>query len=181
MFKAMRGVFFSLIFTSTVAHGETDLLDLYKNSHLHKPYVIFTARDGVPGHAYVILGEELDNGLLWDFGVLGFYPAQGKEAGKMMAVREIMGTPGKIAFKWSDVQTDIFYRVYVSHDQYQHARSVFLQWKEREYSLFGSNCNSFVSEVAGAIGLELPNRTRPGTTLPVNYIKALKEAQSHPR
>jgi hypothetical protein len=43
----------------------------------------------------------------------------------------------------------------------------------KDYILFNENCNSFAAEVAKVLGIKLPTNP-PGTTLPIQYIKALE-------
>lgn len=159
------------IFFACINHSfSQDLYDLYRNSVSRKPFVTFTARDGAPGHAFVIVGEELDNGLIFELGVFGFYPKDGKK----YAIKAIFSTDGVIDHKWADIQRDQLFRVDVTKDQQDRALDIFEKWKSADYSLFGNNCNKLSAEVAEAIGLKLPD-DRPGSTFPSNYVKALRE------
>ncbi len=150
--------------------ASSDNSQLYESSRSHRPYVLFVGRDGVPGHAFVVLGEELDNGLKWDVGVFGFYPKEGKK----VEIKQLINTPGKIDFKWVDLQRDVEYRVYVDDKEMKSVRVVLEKWKDSSYSLFDNNCSQMVSEVATSIGLLLPPGSKPGNAFPSAYIQALK-------
>ncbi|MEW8051418.1 MAG: hypothetical protein AB2809_13685 [Candidatus Thiodiazotropha sp.] len=161
-----------IVFSSAYAYQSNNLWEIYNSSTSRSSYIIFTAREGFPGHAFVILGEELDNGLMWDHAVFGFYPKDGKK----LFIRALIGTPGKVDYKWSDLERDVFHRVNISEETKGKILYVLIKWLGVDYTLFDKNCNKFISEVADAIGLTLP-AVNPGNTLPVNYLKKLIKAQ----
>lgn len=142
-------------FFTLPAHAE-DLYSLYKNSSSKKPYVTFLARSGVPGHSFVSLGEELDNGLLFQKGTYGFYP---KKDGLVEIVKLLFSSsrPGTINFKLDDLENDVAYRVSIDYDQLVKAEGVLKAWGDKKYTLYGNNCSTFASEVAKAVGLKLPS------------------------
>lgn len=177
LLKIFMIIFCIVIVTFSVvvkAYQSNDLYNLYKNSTSRSPYVIFTARKGVPGHAFVILGEELDNSLFWNNAVFGFYPKDGKK----LFIRAIIGTPGRVDYKWEDLERDHEHRVPINEKTKNKILNVFHKWLNVEYTLFDKNCNQFISEIAEASGLIIP-KANPGVTLPANYIKQLIEAQPH--
>jgi hypothetical protein len=168
--KLLMTVLVSLLLSATPAVSQ-DLTDLYRSSVSRTPYVVFAARAGAPGHAFVVLGEELDNGLLFNLGVYGFYPKDGKAS----VIKALFGTDGQITFKWEDLDRDVFFRRNIDAQQRGRVLAVLERWSDGNYSLLGNNCNSLAAEVGRVIGLTLPN-DKPGTTLPVNFMKALKAA-----
>lgn len=149
----------------------TDPTELYRNSQTHRPYVIFAARDGVPGHAFTVLGEELDNGLLWNLAVFGFYP----DGGVKKQIASLVSAPGKIDYHWEDLTREVEFRVAINAEQSSKIRSILETWESESYSLLDNNCNKLVSEIASSIGLSLPSDD-PGTTLPAIFVAKLKSA-----
>jgi len=147
------------------------LVELFENSKSRKPYIQFAARGGVPGHAFVIFGVELDNGLMFEKGVFGFYPADG---GKLTPVKLLFSTDSEITFKWKDLERDLLFRVAVDDDKQKAAEAVLVKWQDAKYSLFGNNCSTLAGEIASAIGMRLPGQS-PGSTLPIDYMQALKD------
>lgn len=169
MFKKLLVI---LVLSFITSHSYSkDLYDLYKNSVSRKPYVEFLARSGVPGHAFVALGEELDNGLLFQKGVFGFYP---KLDGAVSYIKMLFSVEGIIDLKMTDMNSDFTYRVFIDDEKLGKAEEVLKKWRGSQYSLFGSNCSKLASEVAVAVGLNLPINASPGSTLPYDYMKALK-------
>ena len=156
-----------LLYSGSAASQE--LIQLYENSVSRQPYVTFNARDGSPGHAFVILGEELDNALTFQLGVFGFYPKDGKK----LVIRALFGTDGVIDQKWADLESDVRFRQNISPAQKANVSKILNEWKTKKYSLLDNNCNKLAEQVAIAIGLKAPS-AGPGTTFPVNYIEALE-------
>lgn len=170
----IRRFFLLLLCSVLLGSGSTraeSLIELFENSKTKKPYIQFAARGGVPGHAFVIFGVELDNGLLFEKGVFGFYPAEG---GKLTPVKLLFSTDGEITFKWKDLERDLLFRVDVDDDKQTAAEAVLVKWKDEKYSLFGNNCSTLAGEVASAIGMRLPGQS-PGSTLPIDYKQALED------
>lgn len=158
-----------------------DLYDDYINSVFKKPFVSFLARESPgsidkPGHAYIGVGVELDNGLLVYEKLLGYYPVDELTWGEIKA--SFSTASGELKSKIDDVAWDVEYRVDTDDTGHSKALAVADRWmaSDPKYNLFanrGKNCSSFVSEIATALGLKLPNDD-PGATWPVNYIQKLK-------
>ena len=167
-FSRFAMVYFVMTITFS-ARAEESLVQIYQNSVSRVPVVVFTARSGVPGHAFVAVGEELDNGLLFELGVYGFYPKDGKK----VVLRALFGTDGEVDHRWKDMQRDVWFLHKISNVQLEQVLVVLKNWREEKYSLLGNNCNSLAKEVAKVSGLKIP-KDDPGVTLPVTYITKLQ-------
>ena len=74
--------------------ARADLYDDYINSTSKRPFVAFLARKGVPGHAFVGVGVDLESGLRVYERFFGMYP---DSAGKMSSVNLIFSkTSGRL-------------------------------------------------------------------------------------
>lgn len=159
------------------ATQENELLSLYNGSSSRKPFVAFLARDDtLTGHAFVAVGVELDNGLLFYEGLFGFYPAGG---GKKGILKALFKADGIIDYQFADMSASFEFRIPISTAQRDEAISVLEKWKSEEpkYNLFafgGNNCSVLVKEVAQAIGLKIP-ADNPGLTFPEAYVRKLSE------
>ncbi|WP_171132530.1 hypothetical protein [Ruegeria sp. HKCCA5014] len=157
-----------------------DLFDLYQNSVSKAPFVAFLARNspgatGAPGHSFVGFGVELDNGLTVYENLLGFHP---KGGGYEVVKAVFSSTSGELKSVIEDVAWDVELRVYPSDSQFQSAKSVVQTWMSDapKYNLFaenGKNCSVFASEVAAAMGLNVPDG--PGSKLPITFISEMKD------
>jgi hypothetical protein len=169
-----------LLFWGPLA-GADDLFDLYKNSSSHLPFVAFMARESgqtltKPGHAFVAVGTELDNGLLFYEAIFGYYPQSDSAAEELKLVWT--SGPGSLTFKFKDLNWDVQFRRSVTAAEKAAAMAVVKRWQttDPKYNLFnngGRNCSAFASEVATAVGLKAP--PGPGTKLPMTYIRELKQ------
>jgi len=76
-----------------------DIQLLYPDNNVsHKAIIVFRARGfnlskHSPGHAFVLIGSELDNGLKVFSAAGGFYPIKG---GKVTTIKTILSVPGKV-------------------------------------------------------------------------------------
>jgi len=113
--------------------------------------IVFCARDGVPGHAFVVLGEESEERRQSTIEAFGFYPRKGLG---------VFGpVPGHLADevleKRSLASGDCLVIVHVERDIFQKVDEIRSRWSEtKEYRLVQSDCVSFVDEVARATGLK---------------------------
>lgn len=154
-----------------------DLYDDWINSSSKVSFVAFFARnDTATGHAFVGLGTELDNGLLFYEGLYGFYPASGGKRAYKALFRDV----GVIDFKMEDLGPATHrFRKSISEEQKGRALEVLRKWKSDRPSynllaLGGNNCNVLAREIANSIGFKLPSEN-PGTTFPANYFSRLKQ------
>jgi hypothetical protein len=117
---------------------------------------------GKPGHSFVAIGVELDNGELVYERLLGYYPKS--DTGVEIVKAIFSKTSGDLTSKLADVSGwPVQYRVSVSDDQRQAALAVADKWikDDPQYNLFangGKNCSAFAAEVAQAIGLGAKRR-----------------------
>ena len=91
-----------------------DLYDDYINSVSKRPFVSFLARESPgsidkPGHAYIGVGVELDNGLLVYEKLLGYYPVDESTWGEIKA--SFSTASGELKSKIDDVAWDVEFRV----------------------------------------------------------------------
>jgi len=176
-----RGLILSLAsvpFLATTERASADLYDDYINSSSRKLFVSFFARSlaiDSPGHSFVAIGVELDNGLTVYERFMGLYPAGGILKSFKSAITPV---DGAIAQKFADLDWSVEYQVDVTVTQHRAATEVTDRWlaDTTRYSLLaqgGSNCNLFAAEVAQAIGLSTPKAA--DKTLPQIFIKRIAE------
>ena len=161
--------------------ARADLYDDYVNSASKKPFVAFLARKsphsaGKPGHSFVGIGVEVDNGELIYLRLYGYYPNSSDVLTEVKAL--FSKVSGDIHEDIQDVSWTVQYRVDVDDAVLAKAQAVFDSWKSADpkYNLLalgGKNCSSLVAETAAAIGLKVPSGA--GSTFPVNYVQALKD------
>lgn len=157
-----------------------DLYDDYINSTSKKPFVAFHARKGVPGHAFVGIGVQIDSGQLVYEALYGYYP---DESGMLASVKLLFSkVSGAIDYKWQDISWDVTYKVTVDDSQKAAALNVAKQWQSTDpkYNLInsgGKNCSTFAAEVASSIGLLVPSGA--GSMLPAQYITLLRKNNSN--
>lgn len=138
----------------------SDLQLLYPDNNVSsRPVVQFAAREpGInpisPGHAFVLVGIELDNGTTYFQSAGGFYP-QGADSA-MTALKNTLYGPGQVTYKLKDAGADLRVNFHVTQEQSDLAKRRIDGWQENKYSIWSQNCVSLASDVAGALGLELP-------------------------
>jgi hypothetical protein len=172
-----RSVLTGIAASTIPALSYADLYDDYINSTSKQPFVIFLARNGVPGHAFVGIGVQLNESMLVYECFLGYYPA-GDD--KLAEAKLIFGkTSGALDYKWKDTSWDVSYRKNINYKRKSAALAVADEWRSADpkYNLFalgGKNCSVFAGEVANAIGLKAP--AGAGSMLPVDYISKLQQS-----
>ena len=108
--------------------------------------------------------------------LFGLYP----EGGSVYAAKSIFSkTSGAITSKFDDLKWDTQYSLEVNEAKLKAALAQYEKWSADApvYSLLandGKNCNAFVADVAKSLGLKTP--VGAGSTLPPNFIRALKLA-----
>ncbi|WP_162596116.1 hypothetical protein [Methylobacterium sp. 17Sr1-1] len=158
-----------------------DLFDDYHNSVSKRLYVSFLARNSEgslskPGHSFVAVGTELDNGLRVYEKIFGYYVKNDNFFEEIKAV--FSSTIGDITYKLSDVSWSV--ELYVPTDEAGHMAviGVMNEWSKNDpkYQLFangGKNCSVFAAEVARALGLKVPQGA--GSKFPVRFISELRD------
>jgi hypothetical protein len=147
--------------TSYVAADEIELF-LPQNNVSTRPILEFRARRpslgsegrqvSLTGHAYVLLGRELDNGNTLFNHVKGFYP-NGKGVAEL--VNMVYGK-GVVKQTLDDAASDIVFGVYITPVQETAILKLFQTWNDKTYSLPVQNCIDFTKAVARATKLTLP-------------------------
>ena len=137
-------------------------------------YMEFRAREeaGGYGHSYVTLGEIDASGGTRQTIVAGFLPA-GVDSDRWSKV----GLPvaGTVGVTRSDIagQHHARFRVPISRVQYfrvmQYIRHLRRTWTR--YELLLRNCNGFVGQIAGSVGLRTPMLT---AQYPIRYVAELR-------
>ena len=141
-------------------------------------YIEFRARGEVGGfgHSYVTLGEIDTGGGTHQTVVVGFLP-EGADHDRWSKT----GLPvaGSVGVTRSDItgRPQARFRVPISRAQYfrvvQNIRHLRRTW--RTYELLLRNCNSFVRQIAGSVGLRTPLVT---AQYPVHYVAELRSLNS---
>ncbi len=133
--------------------------------------VVLCARPGVPGHAMVILGKDDETKKACTIEAFGFYPTSGTKA--------VFGpVPGKVADEFLQGRGigAAACRIIVRVDQprFDKIEAIRKKWAgKKDYRLLEADCVTFTSEVAGSLGLKLPDRK--DAKLPVTFIQKLYE------
>ena len=159
--------------------ARADLYDDYINSTSKQPFVIFLARKGIPGHAFVGIGVQLEASLIVYERFFGYYPT-GTDT--LSQAKLVFGkTSGALDYKWKDTNWDVKYRRDVNDAKRLAALEIADRWQSNDpkYNLFalgGKNCSVFVGEVAVAIGLKSPSGA--GSMLPADYIAKLRQVNA---
>jgi hypothetical protein len=175
-----RVIIWSSLVCFVLSPAKADLYDDYINSVSKKPFASFLARTsdnglGKPGHSYVAIGVELDNGLRVYERVFGYYPKNETAFEEVKAI--FTKVSGDIRSKIEDVSWKVEYRVPLDEAKHQAALKVIDKWRQNDpkYNLFangGKNCSSFAAEVAQAVGLKVP--AGAGSKFPINFMTELR-------
>lgn len=147
-----------LLLATSVAHAEDMQLMLPDLNVSSRPVIEFRARRASidppsPGHAYILLGRELDNGLRVFNTVAGFYPDHSTGAHPF---RQLVSTPGVVTQTLEDASSDITFSLYISPTQEQRVADVLAAYDDQDYSLAVRNCVTMTRDVAAAVGLRVP-------------------------
>lgn len=123
-------------------------------------YVVFCARDGLPGHAFVVWGREDPSQQASSQDAFGLYSAKG---GKALTLGTV---PGEIRSEAVRSPT-IRLIVRVTQREYGDTRKILEDWAAKgEYKLAEHDCVSFIEAVAKSIGLQTPDRGKIERFLP---------------
>ncbi|SDA34240.1 hypothetical protein SAMN02799622_05738 [Methylobacterium sp. UNC378MF] len=181
-----RRLFIGLAFAFCCQNARADLYDDYTNSKSKRPFVSFLARNtegssSKPGHSYVAVGVELDNGLRVYERIFGYYPKSDAVFEEVKAV--FTKVVGDIKYKLPDVIWTVELNVPTDEAGHKAALSVMEAWLKNDpkYQLFangGKNCSAFAGEVAEAIGLKVPSGA--GSKFPVTFISELRALNKKP-
>lgn len=144
------------------------LSDAYSQDELNKHYINFIAGEGKLGHAFVLFFYESEEEQMTVYdGTWGFYPKDGKG---------IFHGPGEIRDDYPRQSNAIHWlRLSISKEQYYKALAVKTTWENKEYTLTKSDCVSFITEVAQALGdIDIPDRAYL-ENFPVSFLGKLIE------
>jgi hypothetical protein len=170
---------FMAVMASVTTSAKAGLYDDYINSTSKKPFVAFLGRIGVPGHAFIGVGVDLNSDLRVYERLFGLYP---DSAGKLSSLKLIFGkTSGKLDYQWADLKWDTSYVKQISDAERSAVIAQMELWAKNapKYSLLGNggkNCNILAEDVAKSLKLKVPDGA--GTTLPWHFIDKLKLANS---
>jgi hypothetical protein len=136
--------------------------------------VILCSEEGVhgAGHAFAVWASEDPLECFSSASAYGFHPV---EVGLHNAVETVFGSvPGEIRDEWV-VGGDIRYVLEVQVDAatFHQTLRIAERWNDTRYSLVSSDCATFISEVAEAMGLETPPRWLSPT--PHQLVRTLAE------
>lgn len=138
-----------------------------ENNVSSRPVLEFRARKNI--HAFVAVGRQLDNGLVYYDGIAGFYPAKG--TGTFQVVKNVLYSKGRTSYEISDLRTDDSYFIPISEGQYEKVRFVMSQWDSKEtYSILANNCVDMMKDVASVLGLK-----HGGDLTPVQLVQSLRK------
>ena len=144
-----------LALTHTLAYSaEITYIDRRTNKESHDYAVVFSAKDGELGHAFVTIVWTDEKPLATLQKSIGFYPAAAESKAKILS-----GLSEGALFDDTKTDVDITLSVLVDKTQYERALAVITEWEKPSTYFMGLNdCTSFVQDVSDSIGLEVPNR-----------------------
>lgn len=144
-------VFGVFVLTATPSNSD-DMQALYPgHSSSTKYFVDFKARSGFPGHAFVYIGRELDNGLSVVEAVAGFYPSE--DGKSRAALKNIAHGPGIVTAKLTDLASTVSFRVYRTSNEITEILSKIEGFNDQDYALLENNCLDLVNQVATLVGI----------------------------
>ena len=164
-------IFLSIFLSSFLIAEDIQLL-YPDNNASSKPLIEFRMRnDTSTGHAYILMGRELDNGLKVYHSAAGFYPKTDKAF-------NLVAGPGTLKYKIEDVRTDDSFQAYITNEQERTAKFIIKNWDTKVFALPAQNCVSLVKNVGRAVGLNV-STLDPRALTPKGVIKNLKDNNSY--
>ena len=166
------------LFGTTTAYSQiTPDFDARSYSEESGPYyIVFVARGGPLGHAYVTWVAEDRRRQMSVRDSRGLYCASDNlKCG--LSINGLIATDGEFrneAIASRPHPETARFTVQVNESDYEAARRVQADWgKEGEYKFLWADCVSYVGDVASAIGLTVPSRLDPRNVMPKTYLQAL--------
>lgn len=150
-------------------HVARERIKIDRRTYAEKPsyQITIVAEDGELGHAFVIWSQEDDKKRMSTQEATGFYPQSDKNN-----VRALFGQERGRIFDDIRERRDIQVDVIVNSDAYERSRSVYARWKaEGRYVLGFSDCTTYVSEVARAAGIPVPDRMF--APYPIDFVRGI--------
>jgi hypothetical protein len=170
------------LWTCCASADEIELM-LPQNNVSTRPVLEFRARgpslgnDGraisLTGHAYVLLGRELNENTLFN-NVRGFYP-DGKGAFELI---HMAYGKGVVKQTLDDASSEVVFRVYLTPVQEAAVLKLFRSWDDKKYSLALNNCVDFTKAVAQVANLTLPHPRDifdMSPEFPVSFVRGLSQ------
>lgn len=163
----------------------SDVQELFpENDVSRQPFVEFRARGltglNHPGHVWVALGTEGDNGARTYMVFAGFYPQKQSGVDKLGEIWP--GVDGHLGYDFEDLHDDVYFRVRITSDEAYTVRNIIEQWDTRKYVLPSQNCVTLVTDVARALNLKVPDTLDklgdPFLLWPVPFVRYLAEKNS---
>jgi hypothetical protein len=157
--------------SAVLAETQTVQKDLRPKPDASALYVVFCARDAVPGHAFVVFGKDDPVRGLCSVQAWGYYPSTGNKG--------VLGpVPGELADESirGKGTAGANYRLVlrVNKEQYEAADAVRRKWAGKgEYKVLERDCVSFATDVARALRLSIP--TGVAARHPQVFIRKLAE------
>jgi hypothetical protein len=174
----VRGVMGVITFVcATASVSAVERVDISQEGSDSPPrhWVVILARPAgvdsevTPGHAFVEFGRENPVRNRTEFEAWGFYP-EGDKTG-------LSKVPGKIMDEIKEgslSKTSVIVSVSVTKKTYENSRALLTDWQTRkqDFHLYNArNCVDFTHEMAGALGLERPERST--FLFPAAYVREL--------
>lgn len=125
--------------------------------------------DASPGHVYIEFVEVLNDSPIFS-NKIGFYPKD-----QISREEAIRGNTEGVIKSDDSTYSNLNYLNEVSFTQFSAAKSVAQGWQgqSRNYKLLHNDCITFAEEIARAIGLSIPSRSRVILT-PGNFVEQLR-------
>lgn len=149
--------------------SNSELVLAYPYPRSSKPVLEFRARPAnlknkSPGHAWVALGREVDDGNTVFYAAGGFYPER---------FAKVLKGPGEVRFKEDDAFAgDVAtIRFLITIEQERTVKFILQNWDEKQYELATQNCVHLMKTVADSVGLN--TRGFGNATTPISAVRKL--------
>jgi len=140
-----------LLLSGNACRAQVVTIDLRTHSEVDQYYVVFTAREGVLGHAFVAWGHESERVRMSAETAFGMYPSS--------AWKTLFGpVPGGVVEERLRGESGLRLIARVNEHAYLRTREIVDAWRQTTYTLTARDCVTFTAEVARALGLQVPRR-----------------------
>jgi hypothetical protein len=157
---------------TVAADNEPVVKDIRNKKDKDDLYVVFCAREHLPGHAFVVLGKDDSKKQLCTVDAFGYYPEGDK------AVKALFGkVPSEMAnefIRGKGQEGTCRLIVRVDQSQYDAVEAIRRKWAEKgTYRVIEEDCVTFAADVAQSLKLDTPERAK--AILPQAFVKKLAE------
>jgi hypothetical protein len=141
---------------ASAQNADTVLKDLRKTLDNSALYIVFCARDAVPGHAFVVWGKDDAAKQICSVEAWGYYPEKGTNVFKI-ALGAVPSEMANEFLRGKGTTGTCRLVLRVSKEQYDQAEAIRRRWaNKRDFKLLEEDCVGFATDVARSLGLRTP-------------------------